>query len=239
MANVTVGEIWQVGGSQQLALVIFARDASSGEDVRVVPIYRARWVPLATHRDLVVPNSDNSFGEPILAACWNARGILGSDLDRRVGHVTSRTVEAARNSEMAGILPGLDPTKSLGWEGPRLEDDEAIAIAKSFQLEEVQRWNDIEDSLPGLRNHRRYLYVRGDYQNIRGVVVAGSAAPVTVFGDLSVAIHGTMVIGGSALVGYSSGVISDALISAPLFTWQPSDPQREKPSVATKLAEAA
>ncbi len=169
MPQVSVGSIWQVNASKQIALVVFVRDAVHGrpEDVRVVPVHVGEAVVgLATHRDIVVPPTENSFGERLLLACWNARGLSRSDLQQQFGQVSASVVDAARTAEMAGLVPGLDIAKCRGWLGPRPVSDEAYMIVSEFQVDQAAAWDALEQDLVALRSHAGQVFSQAEYKTV-------------------------------------------------------------------------
>jgi len=150
MAVARVGEVWSIKGADHLALVIFVRPENGphSEDVRVVPVYQGpQFIAFATHRDVIVPAPLNSFGEPLLAATWNARGLTRSDLGHLAGRVEPAAVEAARLVEMSCIIPNLDLSSARGLQGKRPASDVGLARAVEFQRRELIAWDKAIDAL--------------------------------------------------------------------------------------------
>lgn len=160
MAAVRVGDIWGLKGTNLYSLVIFVRTKSGrhAEDVRVVPIYRdAEALSLATHRDVVVPPDANSFGIPLLAASWNARGLTTSELEFLVGRVDAAVVEAVRTVEMSCIIPNIDLSSIGSWQGPQPVSHDQIESASLFQRREMSVWDSAIESLQEIQESPEVL----------------------------------------------------------------------------------
>jgi hypothetical protein len=189
MTNVSVGDIWNVNGSEKLGVIIFLRSnsANASDDLRVVPIYKGAAIGgVATHRDLIVPATENSLKTELLAAAWNARRIEIADLTSRLGTVTPSAVEAIRKAELIGIIPGIELPEWPGWQGPKFEDDEAAAAASDFQLGELRAWDALEDTLSAFRNHdvqifEQYAYKTANLLKGRPVMSEILVSPSPVF----------------------------------------------------------
>jgi hypothetical protein len=145
-SNMKAGQVWQVKGSPELAVVVFVWDDEFlGEDVRVLPVFVGPGnVGLATERDVVIPTDDNSLGAALLVNCWNGQVISRSDLGVCLGVVSERALDAARAIEMLD-LEAETAANFSHWVGPVLEheDDPRLNARRDYFI----RWQDIRAGL--------------------------------------------------------------------------------------------
>lgn len=150
MAAVSVGDVFRLRNSDRFGLVIFVRAESDKrcEDLRIVPIYtESEVIASATHRDLVIPASENSLGLEMLIAAWNGRGLDSTYLGARIGSVKPQVVEATRCVELSSIIPGLDLDVAAKWLGLRPKGKAALERAADFQVSEAAAWDVVERNL--------------------------------------------------------------------------------------------
>lgn len=150
MAAVSVGDVFRLRNSDRFGLVIFVRAESDKrcEDLRIVPIYtESEIIASATHRDLVIPASENSLGCEMLIAAWNGRGLDSTYLGARIGSVKPQVVEATRCVELSSIIPGLDLDVAAKWLGARPKGKAALERAAGFQVSEAAAWDAVERNL--------------------------------------------------------------------------------------------
>jgi hypothetical protein len=153
--SIEAGQIWQVKGTTQLALVVCVfEDELFGQDLRVLPVFvGATFLALATPEDVVIPATHNSLTEPLLVFSSNAQSIAQSDMLVFRGAVTTEALEAARGMELLGIDPRVEQ-KFSAWRGvvtsPMNAATELAVFTGRRQL--FQLWDDIRTRLMQFRN---------------------------------------------------------------------------------------
>lgn len=163
-ARPAAGEVWRTLASpESYALVVFARHAETGsgsEDLRVLPVRFDRAAPsLASELDLVIPATENTVGETIVAQCWNSRELTRPNLAQCVGQVSATALAAARDIEFAMLVPTASAPSA--WIGQAAADDPLVA---DFQRAERTHWDDIEDRLRGLIGSGSLVFEWSDFR---------------------------------------------------------------------------
>jgi len=163
-ANISVGEVWRLVGSDALALVVCLWEHElDGEDVRVVPVIAdGVFDALATDRDVIVPFMENNTGHALVAFCWNARCLSRLDLADLVGVVSPRALEAVRATEMAGIVPEI-AERFRSWCGALVQRSDDLRL--EAQRTALREWDDLQTRLVQFRGTQRHAL---DMTKVRG-----------------------------------------------------------------------
>jgi hypothetical protein len=145
-SNMKAGQIWQVKGSSDLAVVVFVWDDEFlGEDVRALPAFSGpTHVAMATERDIVVAADHSSLDADLLVNCWNGQVVSRGDLAVCVGTISDSALDAARAVEMAGLEPDAAAAFSH-WVGAVLASDNDLRL--TARREYFARWQDIRAAL--------------------------------------------------------------------------------------------